>query len=144
MAKFSSGKFTPKYMHKYIGKKLPIWRSSWEFRIMAFLDSNKSILYWASESIRIPYRNPLTGKITSYVPDFFVVYQNKNGKKIAEIIEVKPKKQTSLLEAKTSQDKAHAIVNMAKFAAANLYCKQYGYTFRVLSEDSIFYQGKTK
>jgi triosephosphate isomerase len=44
----------------------------------------------------------------------------------------------SLQEAKTRHDKAHAIVNQAKFAAAMSYCKQQGFVFRVISEDSIF------
>lgn len=144
MPNWAQGKYTVKNPAKYIGKSTPKYRSGWEFRMMTFFDNHSSVLYWASESIRIPYKNPLTGKATSYVPDFFVVYQNKSGKQLAEVIEVKPKKQTSLTEARTRQDQAHAIVNMAKFAAANRYCKQYGYTFRVISENDIFHQGKTK
>lgn len=82
--------------------------------------------------------NPLTGKISSYVPDFFVVYVNKRHETRAEILEVKPSKQASLSEARTKQDKLHAIVNQAKFAAARAYCKQQGYVFRIVTEDSIF------
>jgi hypothetical protein len=68
---------------------------------MMFLDQNKHIIRWASESIRIPYRNPITGKQSIYVPDFFVVYENKFHTVQAEIIEVKPKSQTSLAEARS-------------------------------------------
>jgi hypothetical protein len=42
---------------------------------MMFLDSNDNIVQWASESITIPYRNPITGKQSMYVPDFFVTYR---------------------------------------------------------------------
>jgi hypothetical protein len=105
---------------------------------MMFLDENTHILKWASEAIAIPYINPLTGKRANYIPDFFVMYENKHHKTNAEIIEVKPKSQTSLQEAKTRHDKAHAIVNQAKFTAAMAYCKQQGFVFRVISEDSIF------
>ena len=42
---------------------------------------------------KIPYRH-LTGKITNYVPDFMVQYQDKNGKTLIELIEIKPKAQT--------------------------------------------------
>ena len=53
-----------------------------------------NILKWASENVKIPYRHPFTGKITNYVPDFMVQYQDKNGKTLIELIEIKPKGQT--------------------------------------------------
>lgn len=142
MANYAQGQFVPKNAEKYIGKGIPKYRSGWEFQVMTFLDSNKSITKWASESIAIPYMNPLTGKRANYIPDFFIVYTNKFGHQIAEIVEVKPKSQTSLTEARSKHDQAHAIVNMAKFAAANAYCKQNGFTFRVISEMDIFRNGK--
>ena len=138
MANFAQGIFVPKHPEKYIGNHKPKYRSGWEFRVMMFLDENKHIIRWASEAIKIPYLNPLTGKQSIYVPDFFVMYENKYHTVHAEIIEVKPKSQTSLTEARSRQDKAHAVVNQAKFAAANAYCKQQGLVFRVISEDSIF------
>lgn len=142
MAVWAQGFFTPKNPQKYIGKHKPRYRSSWELHIMRFLDENKHITHWASEAISIPYRNPITGKQSMYIPDFFVVYNNKNQQVKAEIIEVKPKSQTSLSEAKSRVDKAYAIVNQAKFAAASAYCRQNGYTFRVISEDSIFHNSR--
>lgn len=138
MPNFGKGQFVPKNPYKYIGNHHPTWRSSWELRVMMFLDESKHITHWASESISIPYRNPLTGKPSMYIPDFFVVYENKFHLIKAEIIEVKPKSQTALTEAKSRHDQIHAIVNQAKFAAAMGYCKQHGYGFRVISEDSIF------
>ena len=81
MNKWASGLFKPKNTSKYIGKKTPRYRSSWEFAFMRFCDNNPSVTQWASESIQIPYRHPLTGKYTIYVPDFFIVYNDKNGKK---------------------------------------------------------------
>ena len=138
MAKWAQGIYTPKHPEKYIGGHSPKYRSGWEQRVMMFLDENKHITHWASEAIAIPYRNPLTGKMSRYIPDFFVVYENKFHHIKAEIIEVKPKSQTSLTEAKSRHDQAHAIINQAKFAAATAYCRQHGYVFRVISEDSIF------
>ena len=41
-----------------------------------------------------------------YVPDFIMVYQNKNGKKIGELVEIKPKAQTLIEKAKDKNDKA--------------------------------------
>ena len=95
MSRWARGPFTPKYPDKYIGKKTPTYRSSWEWAFMNFCDNNPSIINWASESIKIPYQNPLTGKHTIYVPDFFIQYVDKNGKSMSELIEIKPKKQTT-------------------------------------------------
>lgn len=138
MSKWAQGVYTPKNPQKYIGKHKPRYRSGWELRVMMFLDENKHIINWASEAISIPYKNPLTGKPSMYIPDFFVVYEDKFHNLKAEIVEVKPKSQASLKEAKSRQDQAHAVVNQVKFANAMAYCKQHGYGFRVISEDSIF------
>ena len=89
---------------KYIGGKTPLYRSSWEFAFMRFCDESPSIQKWASESIRIPYRHPFTGKFTIYVPDFFIAYADKNGKQHAEVIEIKPENQTLLEKAKSKQN----------------------------------------
>jgi hypothetical protein len=112
---------------------------------MTFCDSNSSVLYWASESFSVPYRHPFTGKQTIYIPDFFVVYQNKYGKQIAEVVEIKPKKQ-SLIESKVANAKDRMVVaiNHAKWQAAMAFCKQQGYTFRVITEDDLFHQGKRR
>jgi len=100
-------------------------------------------LQWASESIQIPYRNPLTGKSTIYVPDFFIIYEDKFGKKVAELIEIKPKKQTFIEEKVTNaRDKAAVVVNHAKWQAANNCCKKQGITFRVITEDQLFMNGR--
>lgn len=144
MANWAQGIFTPKNPKKYIGNHKPKYRSGWELRVMMFLDENKHISQWASEALSIPYMNPLTGKKSMYIPDFFVVYENKHNDVKAEILEVKPKSQTSLLEAKSKHDKLHAIVNQAKFAAASAYCKSHGFAFRVVSEDSIFATNKKR
>jgi hypothetical protein len=143
MPKFSQGIYTPKNSEKYIGKHKPKYRSSWEMVFMQFCDTNKSITHWASESIIIPYRHPFTGKITNYIPDFFVVYENKNGIRLAEVVEIKPKKQ-SLIESKAASQKDRMIVaiNHAKWQAATAYCKSNGFVFRVITESDIFYNGK--
>jgi hypothetical protein len=87
----------------------------------------------------------MTGKPTIYIPDFFVVYENKFGQKIAEVVEIKPKKQ-SIIESKVSNAKDRIVVaiNHAKWGAAMGYCKSQGYTFRVITEDDLFYNGRKK
>ena len=143
MAKYAQGIFTPKNPEKYIGNHSPRYRSGWELTFMTFCDTNKNVLYWASEALRIPYKHPMTGKPTIYIPDFFVVYQNKHGQKIAEVVEIKPKKQ-SIIESKLSNAKDRIVVaiNHAKWASAMAYCKAQGYTFRVITEDDLFYNGR--
>lgn len=145
MANWAQGKFTPKNPQKYVGKHSPRYRSGWELTFMMFCDSHDSVIYWASEAISIPYRNPFTGKPTNYVPDFFVMYEDKFGRKKAEIVEIKPKKQ-SLIESRvmSAKDRAVVALNHAKWAAAMGYCKQQGYTFRVITEDDLFYKSKSK
>jgi hypothetical protein len=139
MGKWAQGIFTPKNPKKYVGNHSPRYRSGWELTFMTFCDSNDNILYWASEALRIPYKHPLTGKPTIYVPDFFVVYKNRHGKQVAEVVEIKPKKQ-SIIENKVSNAKDRIVVaiNHAKWAACSAYCKQQGYTFRVVTEDDLF------
>lgn len=143
MAKWAQGVFTPKNPDKYVGTHKPRYRSGWELVFMQFCDNNDGVLKWASEAIKVPYRNPLTGKPTIYVPDFFVVYQNKNGQQIAEIVEIKPKKQ-SLIESKkaSARDRAVVAVNHAKWAAARAYCQRQGLNFRVITEEDLFYNGR--
>lgn len=140
--RWAQGIYEVKNPQKYIGKTKPKYRSSWEMMFFAFCDNNPAILQWASEAIHIPYRNPLTGKQTIYVPDIFMFYQNKHGQQIAELIEIKPSAQTNLAEAKSMRDKAHVIINHAKWAAASAYCKRTGIKFRIVTESQLFWNGK--
>ncbi len=144
MARWAQGKFIPKNPAKYVGKNTPRYRSSWELQFMQFCDNHDSVMNWASEAMAIPYRHPFTGKISRYVPDFFIVYQNKNGDKLAEIVEIKPRNQ-SIIESKKPNIRLQQTVaiNHAKWAAAMAYCKQQGLTFRVLNEENIFRQGNS-
>ena len=138
MSKYANGKYTVKNREKYVGRKEPTYRSSWEFTFMLFCDNNPNIIQWASEPFMVPYRNPFTGKNTIYVPDFMMVYVDSKGQKHAEVIEVKPTKETTMETAKSTRDKAAVALNMAKWAAANEFCKNYGMRFRVVTEKDIY------
>ena len=141
MSKFAQGIYTLLNPQKYAGNSKPRYRSGWEHAFMRFCDINEHIITWASESIRIPYRHPLTGRATNYVPDFLIQYRNKRNQTVTELVEIKPKKQ-SVLESKASQrDRAIVAVNYAKWAAAQAFCKRQGIVFRVITEDDIFRQG---
>jgi hypothetical protein len=133
MAKFARGKFAMKHPEKYVGTKVPSF--------MNFCDNNRSIQKWASEAVQIPYKDPLTNRQTVYVPDFFIQYVDKNGRVSTELIEIKPASQ-SILErvGKNKYNQAQYIKNQAKWASANLWCKQQGIKFRILNENDIFSQ----
>ncbi len=141
--RFSKGVFKIKNPEKYVGNKVPTYRSSWEFTFMTFCDNNPSVEQWSSEPVKIPYRDPLTGKQTIYVPDFLILYADKNQKKHAELIEIKPAKQTLHEKVgKNPYDQAQYIKNMAKWEAAYKWCKQQGIKFRVVNETDIFHNPK--
>ena len=143
--RFARGKYHPKNAEKYVGLKTPTYRSSWEQAFMRLCDEHPNVYQWASEAIRIPYRHPLTGKYTIYVPDFFIVYADKEGRKHAELVEVKPKSQTTLENAGRSHaKKKQVVINHAKWEAANAYSRQHKIKFRVVSEDQLFHQGTRK
>ena len=144
MSKFAQGVFRPMNAAKYVGKGLPRYRSGWELAFMQFCDNNDHILQWASESISIPYRHPFTGRMTNYIPDFLVVYADKHGRQRAELVEIKPKKQ-SIIESKASnRDRAVVAVNYCKWDQATKWCRRHGLTFRVITEEDLFRNGKKK
>jgi hypothetical protein len=144
MANFRQGQYSVKNREKYVGKGFPRYRSGWEMTFMMFLDNNENVLQWASESISIPYKNPLTGKQSMYVPDFLVTYKGPKGTTVAELIEIKPKSQ-SLIEAKMKdRDRVIVAINYAKWDAATRWARANGLTFRVINEDQIYHQGRKK
>ena len=141
-SKFARGKYEMKHPEKYVGNKVPTYRSSWEWSFMNFCDNNKSVQKWASEAIQIPYKDPLTGRQTVYVPDFFIQYMDKNSKMIVELIEIKPSSQRIIERVgKNKYNQAQFIKNQAKWAAANLWCRQQGIRFRILNENDLFHTG---
>ena len=142
-SKFARGKFEMKHPEKYVGNKVPTYRSSWEWSFMNFCDNNKSVQKWASEAIQIPYRDPLTGRQTVYVPDFFIQYMDKNSKMIVELIEIKPSSQQIIERVgKNKYNQAQFIKNQAKWAAATIWCKQQGIKFRIVNENDLFHNGR--
>ena len=135
---FARGLFTPQNVKKYIGSKQPRYRSGWELAFMRMCDAHPNIVNWASEPIRIPYINPITGRKTNYVPDFVIQYRDKNGRAHNEVIEIKPFNQTTQERAKSYTEQQQAVVNKAKWNAAIEWSSKRGLRFRVLTENEIF------
>ena len=142
--KWRQGVYTPKNTSKYVGKSPINLKSSWEFKFAAFCDDNSSIHSWAYESIKIPYTHPIKRtadgkpKGAIYIPDFIITYTDKTGKKITEMIEIKPASQTFLTEKTSKADRLAIILNTAKWQAAMIWCKHKQINFRVLTKEELY------
>ena len=139
-----SGTFRPSNPQKYVGDyRNIIYRSSWECRVMNWLDKNPNILSWASEEITIPYLSPVDGKWHRYFPDFLVKVKNKDGSTKTMMLEVKPKKQTQYPIPQRRVTKKYITevttwgVNQAKWKAANEYCLDRGWVFKIITEEHL-------
>lgn len=139
-----SGLFRPKNPQKYVGDhKNIIYRSSWECRVMHWLDQNPSIISWASEEIIIPYISPVDNRYHRYFPDFVVKVRTQTGQLKTMVLEVKPKKQTKEPEVQKRKTKKYISevvtwgVNQAKWKAANEYCLDRGWEFKIITEDHL-------
>jgi hypothetical protein len=147
--KYYKGRFSPKNPQKYIGDPTNIiYRSLWELRVMRYLDDNSNVLEWRSEEIAIPYVSPVDNRYHRYFPDFIIKVKTPDGKTQTMMIEVKPKNQTKEPTKKKKITKQYINevttwgVNQSKWKAAEEYCLDRGWKFKILTEDEIF--NKTK
>lgn len=136
--KFHQGYYNVKNKEKYIGKKVPVYRSSWEYSFFMWCDQNPSILQWASESIAIPYYDSQTKKNKNYYPDVFIYYVDKDGIKRGELIEIKPQNQCPGTKTKSRVNQAAAIRNRDKWIAMEAFCGKNGITCRIITEKQMF------
>lgn len=136
-----SGKFSPKNPSKYSGDPTKIiWRSTWELRVMKYLDENDAIVEWKSEEIAIPYISPVDNRRHRYFPDFIIKVKRPDGSIHTMMIEVKPKAQT--VEPKVQKKKTRKYitevmtwgVNKSKWEAARTYCSSLGWEFKLITE----------
>jgi len=138
------GKFRPKNPEKYRGNPTNIiYRSLWELRFMRYLDNHPSIIQWASEEVIIPYLSPLDNKIHRYFPDFWIKTKGVDGTINTLLVEIKPLKQT---KAPVKPDKVGRRyinevrtygVNTAKWKAAQAFCEDRKWQFKVLTEKDL-------
>lgn len=147
--RFKQGPYHPVHPEKYVGDLNKIrYMSSWELETHRFLDMNPNVLRWSSEEIAIPYMKPVmmpNGKVSMqqrrYFPDYWVEYRTADNKLVQEILEVKPKDQTTRSKRRGKyrlhEDYTYA-VNMAKWEAAKRFCDSIGINFRIITERSIF------
>lgn len=138
------GKYKPKNPQKYKGDiQNIVWRSTWELRLMKYLDLSSSILWWNSESVIIPYISPVDGKTHRYFPDFLICAKTKDGNTKKILIEVKPKAQTKPPQKRSRKTQKYLnevktySVNQAKWKSALNYCKKRGWEFSIMTEDTL-------
>jgi hypothetical protein len=138
------GKYQPSHPKKYKGNPTNIiYRSLWERKFMVYCDTNENIIEWGSEELALPYRSPVDNRIHRYFPDFYIKVKESNGLTKKYIIEIKPQKQT--IEPKVPKRKTKGYIyevveyakNQAKWKAAEEWCLDRGYEFKVLTENEL-------
>jgi hypothetical protein len=138
------GKYQPSHPKKYKGNPTNIiYRSLWERKFMVYCDTNENIIEWGSEELALPYRSPVDNRIHRYFPDFYIKVKESNGLTKKYIIEIKPQRQT--VEPKVPKRKTKGYIyevveyakNQAKWKAAEEWCLDRGYEFKILTENEL-------
>ena len=139
--RYYQGRFQPQNPQKYRGNLNEIYlRSSWEYKFARWCDLNSNVLEYGSETIVIPYRWSVDGKVHRYFVDFYIKVQQTNGMIKKFLVEIKPHKQT--IEPVIPKRKTKYFVeevlaytkNMDKWEAARNFCADHGMEFIVLTE----------
>jgi hypothetical protein len=137
------GTFKPKNPSKYKGNANNIiYRSSWELRVMKYFDDNPNVIWWASEELVIPYKSPVDNRMHRYFPDFVAKVKQKGGSEKTMVLEVKPDAQTRMPVQKRKtqrfiQEAATYAINQEKWRAADLFCREHGWQFKVITEKEL-------
>jgi len=109
---------------------------------MNYFDLNESVMWWASEEVIVPYRDPF-GKRRRYFPDFIIRIKTREGKTKTIMIEVKPENQKNPPKKQQRKTKKYInevityATNQAKWEAARDYCADRGWEFQVLTEKDM-------
>lgn len=138
------GYFRPLNPGKYKGNPTNIiYRSSWELRVMNYLDKHPDVIEWQSEEFFIPYISPVDNKTHRYYPDFWIKKKNPQGIVEVDVVEIKPKSQMTAPK-KTQKVTKRFIsevytwgVNQAKWKAATTFCMQRNWNFKILNEQDL-------
>jgi len=138
------GYFKPKNPGKYKGNPTNIiYRSSWELKLMSYLDTHQDVIQWSSEEFCIPYRSPVDNRIHRYFPDFYVKKKNKDGVVEVVVIEVKPMAQTKEPKKPSKVTKRYINevytwgINSAKWKAAKEFCEDRKWSFQIFTEKEL-------
>lgn len=111
---------------------------------MRYLDRHPDILKWQSEEVIVPYFCPTDNRNHRYFPDFVVQKRNKDGSVSIIMIEIKPERETMAPKPGKNKTKKRLLQealtfakNTAKWKAAERYCDERGWQFKVLTEKHL-------
>lgn len=143
-SRWQQGLYHPINPHKYKGDMRQIvFRSSYELKMFRYCDLTDSVIEWSSESVIIPYRNPITGSYHRYFMDIYLKHKTKDGIIMQKLIEVKPAKQTRVPNVPKRKTKRYLkevetfVINQAKWEAADKYAKKRGMDFCIFTEREL-------
>lgn len=144
--KYRQGIFKPRFPDKNINKTPIEYRSQLEFEYMHRIDNSPKIKKWGSETIWIPYNNPVKKKVCQYWTDLYLetvsgdryIIEIKPLKEIKAIMEnARPKKTSRKKQSTLLHETKLFLINKAKWEAAADFCKSRGIRFITLSEEDL-------
>lgn len=132
-SRYKQGYIDPRTCKKLIkGNNIIIYRSSYEFKFITWLENCDKVKSWGSECICIPYLF-VDGTTHKYYPDYFL--EMVDGTKI--VVEIKPYNQTQKPINENCWAFKEYTKNKCKWSAAVEFCKNKGYIFKILTEKTI-------
>lgn len=144
MAKqYYQGKYKPKHPNKYDGDPTNIiYRSSWELKFCNWCDYNPNVIQWSSEEVVIPYLCCTDNKVHRYYVDFKIQVKDKSNQIKTYLVEIKPQSQTQEPKKRKKTKKYIQEVmlygkNTSKWKAAQEYCKDRGWHFKIITEQEL-------
>lgn len=142
---YHQGYFVPKNPEKCLNSGKITYRSSWEKIFFDYADRNPKVLKWGSETVVVPYENPVKGRMARYFVDVIMTYVDKDGKEKTTLIEIKPenqckapKKGKNQKQSTFDEQQLTYMQNISKWTAAQRYAAERGWEFRILTENQLF------
>jgi hypothetical protein len=159
---YNQGNYIPKNKDKVIKLNTQggvYFRSSWEKKIMYWLDMKSEITKWGAECLQIPYQmthfdNGDT-KVKSHIYHVDFYYEMRINGELKQIVaEVKPMKEYKMVQALNEgrlevpdkgtkklknfeYDLKMAYKNKQKWETVIEWCNKKGYTFIIITEDHL-------
>lgn len=160
---YNQGNYIPQNKDKVIKLNTEggvYFRSSWEKKIMTWLDHKDEIIKWGAECLKIPYQmthfDNGDAKIKNHVyySDFYYEMRKSNGELRQVVVEVKPQKEYNMVLALNEgklkvpekgtkklknfeYDLKMAYKNKQKWETMIKWCNQKGYDFIIITEENL-------
>jgi hypothetical protein len=160
---YNQGNYVPNNKDKVIKLNTAggvYFRSSWEKKIMTWLDHNDKIIKWGAECMKIPYQmthfenGDMRVKEHCYYPDFYYEMRTEDGVLKQVVVEVKPMKEYNMVIALNEgklqvpqkgtkklknfeYDLKMAYKNKNKWETMINWCNKKGYEFIIITEENL-------